>query len=234
MLLRLGHRGARATSSLPENTLASFELALQHGCDGFELNVRLAADGCGIICHDPEFAGGNIARSNFDQLQQRRSIQPKHRQEKSQSAKTGLARLEDVLSSFATRAFLDIELKVCGLEDCLIAALRAHPPKRGYVVSSFLPEVLQSIRANDDGLPLGLISDREASLNLWPELPVDYVIPQYKLVTASLVDDVHAAGRKLFVWTVNDRERMLQLAAWGVDAIISDDTELLVQALPGG
>jgi glycerophosphoryl diester phosphodiesterase len=42
---------------------------------------------------------------------------------------------------------------------------------------------------------------------------------------------VHAAGKKIFAWTVNDRESMLQLAGWGIDGIISDDTELLVATL---
>jgi hypothetical protein len=32
---------------------------------------------------------------------------------------------------------------------------------------------------------------------------------------------------------VNDRETMLTLADWGVDGIISDDTELLVHTFKG-
>jgi glycerophosphoryl diester phosphodiesterase len=44
-----------------------------------------------------------------------------------------------------------------------------------------------------------------------------------------LVKEAHSAGRKLFTWTVNDRKEMLRLADWGVDGIISDDTELLAQ-----
>jgi glycerophosphoryl diester phosphodiesterase len=39
--LLLGHRGARAVKSIPENTLASFDRAVADGCDGFEFDVRL-------------------------------------------------------------------------------------------------------------------------------------------------------------------------------------------------
>jgi glycerophosphoryl diester phosphodiesterase len=46
-----------------------------------------------------------------------------------------------------------------------------------------------------------------------------------------LVEQVHAAGKKVMVWTVNRAERMREFAAWGVDAIISDETELLVRSL---
>jgi glycerophosphoryl diester phosphodiesterase len=55
--LLLGHRGARGIRSIPENTIASFDRALADGCDGFEFDVRLTADGEAVICHDPVFRG---------------------------------------------------------------------------------------------------------------------------------------------------------------------------------
>jgi glycerophosphoryl diester phosphodiesterase len=48
-------------------------------------------------------------------------------------------------------------------------------------------------------------------------------------VTLNLVKDVHAAGKKLLTWTVNDQKTMLRLADWQVDGIVSDDTKLLTQ-----
>ncbi|MBZ5549684.1 MAG: glycerophosphodiester phosphodiesterase [Acidobacteriia bacterium] len=61
--LLLGHRGARASRNIPENTLASFELCLQHGCDGFEFDVRRSADGAAVICHDAKYNGMEIAKT---------------------------------------------------------------------------------------------------------------------------------------------------------------------------
>jgi glycerophosphoryl diester phosphodiesterase len=46
-----GHRGARGL--LPENTLASFQRALQEGADTLELDVMLTADGMPVVSHDP-------------------------------------------------------------------------------------------------------------------------------------------------------------------------------------
>src|SRR5688572_10933517 len=48
--LLLGHRGARHAA--PENTFAAFDLALQEGAEGIELDVRLNASGEVIVCHD--------------------------------------------------------------------------------------------------------------------------------------------------------------------------------------
>jgi glycerophosphoryl diester phosphodiesterase len=53
------------------------------------------------------------------------------------------------------------------------------------------------------------------------------------LLTQKLVDELHAAGKTVITWTVNDPSKMLQAAAMGVDGIISDDTKLLVETLGG-
>jgi glycerophosphoryl diester phosphodiesterase len=206
----LGHRGARAYAV--ENTIPAFDLALEHGCDGFEFDLRLTACGNAVVCHDPEASGMKIARADCNELR-------------------GLPRFEEVLERFASKAFLDIELKVSGLESIVLTALRRYPPERGYVVSSFLPEVITELRSRSANIPLGIICDRKKQLDRWPELPVEYVISDHALITRELIAEVHRAGNLLMAWTVNSSETMLQLAEWDADAIISDDTELLVHTL---
>ena len=209
--LLLGHRGARAFRQIPENTLASFELCLQHGCDGFEFDVRWSADGEPVICHDATVSGMEIANTASKTLP--------------------LPTLEDVLRQFAHRAFLDIELKVVGLEGQTVAELRKHPPQNGYLVSSFLPGVLTTIHALDEAIPLGILCETQDLLRAWPQMPAEWVIPQFALVDRQLVELVHEAGKKIMVWTVNGAERMREFAEWRVDAIITDETELLVRSL---
>ena len=57
--------------------------------------------------------------------------------------------LSDVLKRYQATAFLDIELKVPGLETATLDLLRSCKPRRGYVISSFLPEVLQTVHSLD-------------------------------------------------------------------------------------
>jgi glycerophosphoryl diester phosphodiesterase len=209
--LLLGHRGARA-SSIPENTLESFELALSHGCDGFEFDVRLAACGCAVVCHDAEFHGTPVA-----EIYDVKSV--------------NLNTVQEVLAGFSERAFLNIELKMPGLSSEVLLALRQNPPEKGYAVSSFLPDVLLDVQTRNSSIPLGFICDDEKKLRLWRDLPVQYVIPQHSLIDRELLKVVHGSGKFLFAWTVNDRSSMQRLAEWGVDGIISDQTELLVKTL---
>jgi len=210
--LLLGHRGSRATKSIPENTIESFDLALEHGCDGFEFDVRRTADGRAVICHDPQFGGVEIAAVGAIQLRD-------------------VLALEQVLTRYPKRAFLDIELKVAGLEQHILEALKTHPPGKGFVVSSFLPDVLQSLRILDPDLPLGLICETHSQFDAWKRLPVQFVMPHFTLLDGGQCEILHAARKKVLTWTVNSREMILQVSDYGVDGIISDDTLLLRETL---
>jgi glycerophosphoryl diester phosphodiesterase len=204
--LLLGHRGARAIKSIPENTLASFDRALVDGCDGFEFDVRLTADGEAVVCHEPKVGRLQIARATARQL-------------------PGLTGLRVVLDRYR-KAFLDIELKVPGLEKIILEALKARQPQ-SVVVSSFLPEVLTTVHATDTSVPLGLICETKTQLRLWSDLPVKYVIPHHKLVEQDLIGELQASGEKVLVWTVNKAEEMQRFSDWGVDGIISDNPNRL-------
>ncbi len=209
--LFLAHRGEHSPS-IPENSLAAFDHALDQGCDGFECDVRLTACGRGVIWHDAKAGDVPIARAACAEL-------------------PSLPRVEDVIQRYGRRGFLDIELKVRGLDVQVLAALRKHPPERDYVISSFLPEVIFDLKARSGSVPVGIICRKASQLVAWRTLPVEYVIVHKSLVTRKLVRLIQSAGRKIFVWTVNDTKSMLCLSGWGVDAIISDKPLTLMRAL---
>lgn len=209
--LLLGHRGARADKSVPENTPASFDLALAAGCDGFEFDVRLTADGQAVVCHDAEICGMEIAQSSAQQLP--------------------LPLLRDVLIRYQRSAFLDIELKVPALESITATLVREFTPARPFVVSSFLPEVIETMHDVEPGMKLGLICETRTQFKRWTKLPVGYVIPHYKLVREESVKELKAAGKQILVWTVNMPADMKRFAEWGVEGIISDYPARLVSAL---
>lgn len=139
--------------------------------------------------------------------------------------------MEAVLERYGRRAFLDIELKVSGIEAQVLRLLSLHAPKRGFLVSSFLTRVLRELRRLDARVPLAIICENTRQLRRWRELPIQTVIVQQSLVTPGLLREVHEAAKTVWVWTVNRASTMARLAKWGVDGIISDKTELLVQTL---
>lgn len=206
--LLLGHRGDKAFG---ENSLAAFDRALDAGCGGFEFDVRLTSAGRLVICHDETVNGVVVSRAGAADLLE-------------------LTDLPAVLRRFSRRAFLDIEIKVAGIEAQVAKALAELPPERGCVVSSFPPEVIRELKARAE-VPLGIICKTRRQLAGWRELPVEYVIAHKSLLTEKLIQSVHDAGRRIFVWTVNDSASMERMARWGVDGIISDYPDRLVRAL---
>jgi glycerophosphoryl diester phosphodiesterase len=226
--LLLGHRGVRPLPLLglrwrkpdlpAENTLAAFEYAMHNGCDGVEFDVRYTRDRRSILWHEAKLKGSEVAATDHNGLERRYGNE--------------LASLTDVLVRFGESAWLDIELKALGEEEAVAAALHAHPPQRGYVVSSFVPEVLLRLHEIDSSLPLGYICERPEDVQRWTGLPIVAFIPHHSLVSMRLIDEVHACQKQLLTWTVNQRDDLLRLAAWGVNGLISDDPKLLSRTFP--
>jgi glycerophosphoryl diester phosphodiesterase len=214
----LGHRGARHYA--PENTLAAFDLALDHGADGFEFDVRCTRNRQAVICHDPKLHRLSVRRHTLKQLQ-----------ESAPSPDHSPPCLDDVLERYARNAFLNIEIKVRGMEQEILHAVKRIPPRRKYFISSFWPSVVRRLHAMDASLVLGTLAQTRWQLRRWPIMPTLYVVPHYHLLSRRLVEEIHAAGRLVITWTINEPKRMLHAADMGVDGIISDDTRLLVKTL---
>lgn len=212
----LGHRGARLYA--PENTLAAFDLALEHGADGFEFDVRCTANRKIVICHDARLNRLVVRRSTFRELQAACPVASRP------------PSLEQVLGRYGANVFLNIEVKVRGIEPLVARALRKNRPTK-YFVSSFLPGVIRTLHELDPSLVLGALAQSRWQLRRWRGLPVTYVVPHYRLLSARLVRKLHDAGKTVITWTVNEPRKLQRAARLGVDGIISDDTRVLRQTL---
>lgn len=208
--LLLGHRGASKYAR--ENTFAAFNLALEHGCDGFEFDVRYSNDGRGVICHDPRYRRRSVEACSFEEL--------------------SLPCAEEAIRRYASHAYLDVELKVAGESGPILDALREAQGSR-FVLSSFVPAIIEATHERHPKVPLGLICETPFQFKRWVKLPICAVMLHQRLAEREVIDDLHAAGRDVFVWTVNRERSMKKLAELGVDGIISDDTRLLVRTLRG-
>jgi glycerophosphoryl diester phosphodiesterase len=215
--LLLGHRGA--SKDAPENTVTAFEMALTHGADGFEFDVRRTSDGQLAICHDPALHGFVVAETPFKKL-----LNYSH---------CAIPTLADVLERYRHRAYLDIELKVAGMEAEVLALLKQFPPTKGAMITSFLPEVITALAKLGSVYPVGYICKRPEELRRWRELPVTYAVLHYNVVPDALIQEIAAVGKKLVVWTVNDEMEMRRFAGLGVCGIIADDTRLMTRVLGG-
>lgn len=240
--LLLGHRGAKKYA--PENTLAAFNLALQQGADGVELDAKLSADGVVVVHHDTTVdrttnGTGRLAQLSFAALRELDAgsfFSDDFRGEK-------IPTLEEVFESIGERAMINVELtnystprdslveKVCEL-------VRRHALQKNIIFSSFFPGNLKKAARFLPEVPRGLLT-QISLLGLWGRSFGfnfgDYAAlhPFISDVTAQTVQRVHRLNRKINVWTANTEEEVRRLISWGVDGIITDDPLLAVRVARG-
>jgi glycerophosphoryl diester phosphodiesterase len=218
----IGHRGA--PREFFENTLPSFERALQRGADAVELDVHATSDGVVIVHHDPvaidrstASAGGvHIARVPWQQLRQI-----------DLGAGARIPTLADVLQLVARKARVYVEIKGRHIEplvidvidrsgaDCAIHAFDHDAIAR---VSELAPHIPRGILFEDRIVDVSHVMQRTSARDVWPE---------WRLIDRALVTQVHAAGARVIAWTVNSALDATRLTELGVDGICSDDLRSL-------
>ena len=211
--LILGHRGA---DQLPENTVPSFQKALDLGADGFELDVRQTADDKLVVVHGSVVGTLAVQASAYEQI---RKLPDGFE----------IPLLEEVLKKFGRQAFLDIELKTPGFEKAAMDLIRDHCDPAKVLVSGFDPEALSKVYDLFPEIELGFLYNRTQDEESRHNCPVDVVKPQFRLASRELIAEVHDEGLRVIPWTVNDESEMKRLINLGVDGIISDFPEKVAE-----
>ena len=233
-MLVLAHRGAHDPESpgVRENTVEAFGRAARLGADGVELDVRQTSDGVLVVHHDAALPDGRPIAST-----PRRDLPE------------WLPDLEAALAACAGLALVNVELKASPLEPAFdpehgparaVAELLAgsHPP---LLVSSFNLAALDVFHAAAPAIPTGWLTttgfDQERAAADAAARGHTALNPPEAQVTQPLVDAVHGLGLRLVAWTVNDGARMAELAAMGVDVLVTDvpaaARDVLGQSKPG-
>ncbi|MGH7686563.1 MAG: glycerophosphodiester phosphodiesterase [Candidatus Dormibacteria bacterium] len=139
--LVIAHRGASADA--PDNSLSAFEVAIEHGADMVELDVRRTADGTLVAHHSARRRGIPLERLTYAELVRRSRYRP--------------PRLDEVLSLCAGRVALDVEVKEPGYEAEILEHVERRMPLERVLVTSFQTGVIQTIKSLRPGLSCGLV-----------------------------------------------------------------------------
>lgn len=213
------HRGASAAER--ENTVAAFAAAVALGADGIELDVRRTADGYPAVHHEPELPDGRLVAALA-----------------AGDLPADVPLLDAALDACGD-LLVNIEIKEPPeLAEVVVAEIRNRGTATRVLVSCFDLPTIDRVRGLDEGIPTAYLAffgpDRDRAGRL-----VDACRrrghaafhPHHLCVDEHLVVLAHGAGIALNTWTVDDPARIAELAAMGVDAVVTNVPDVGLRAL---
>lgn len=223
----IANRGAAAAR--PENTLAAVERAIADGADWIEIDVQETADGHVVVIHDSDFmklAGVNLkvwdaTLAEIEAIDVGAWFGPAFAGER-------VPTLRAVLEAARGRAGVLIELKHYGravrLEERVAEIVEATDMVGRIAVMSLDHPSAARMKALRPDWRVGLLA--ATAIGDLTRLDADFLAVSTHLATPALMRRARAAGRDVYVWTVNDALAMSQAASLGAAGLITDEPAL--------
>jgi glycerophosphoryl diester phosphodiesterase len=212
---KIGHRGAKGYAA--ENTLESFQKAIDLNVDGIELDVYLCQSGEVVVIHDDTIDRTTSEKGfvrNFSAAE---------------LEKLGIPALESVFNLIGKKCFVNVEIKAYEAADKVAELIEYYVTEKSwnyehFVVSSFDWNALQQVHFLNDKIRIGVLTNTDLGLAIaFAKFIRAYSVhPYYHLLTAENVAQMQSKNFKVYPWTVNEPEDIIFVKSLQVDGIISD------------
>lgn len=221
----IAHRGASGYE--PENTLRSFKRALEMGAQAIELDVHQLATGELVVIHDDMLdrttkVSGRLCDYTYEQLRKINVGEGEH-----------IPLLSEVLDLVDKKAIINIELKGPHTARPIAQLIQYYVKQKRwshkeFIVSSFDHAAVLAFHLACPDVPVGfLFFGNKQDLERAFKANIDYIIVSEDMVNQKMVQETHAANKKILVYTIDNKNRALELQALGVDGIFSDYPDIL-------
>lgn len=232
--LLIGHRGYPA--KFPENTIASFEGAIEAGCDMVELDVTLTKDRKVVVIHDDTLerttSGKGLVKAHtleeIKRLDAGSWFHPRFSTER-------VPELSEVIKLTAGRCMVNIEIKKSAfeadypndaIERQVVTLVKTRGAMNRVLVSSYDKRMLQRIAAMEGPPAIAYISNHpldQTDLAMLLAIKAFSWHPRFTVLTRDQVEMLHTRGLKIFPWTINTRQDVESMLDLGVDGLICND-----------
>jgi glycerophosphoryl diester phosphodiesterase len=215
LILKIGHRGAKGHK--PENTLISFQKAVDLKVDGIELDVHLSLDNEIMVIHDETIDRTTNGKGFVNLFTS------------SQLIELGIPTLIEVLDLVNRNCFINIELKGIGTAKPVVDLIVQFVSEKNwnyndFLVSSFDWKMLEAIRFLNPKLRIGVLTEEsvEEALAFAKKIKAFSIHPNYVLLSKENVALMQENGFEVYPWTVNSKEDIQKIKSLNVNGIISD------------
>lgn len=234
-MINFAHRGA--SGYYPENTMLSFQKAVEMNCTGIETDVQMTRDGAIVLIHDEkvrrttdgtgyvkDYTCKELCRLNAGSWFDPR-ISNVH------------VPLAEELLEYAKQKniVVDLELKTNridypGIEEKIIELIHKTGMEQLAIVSAFNPKSLDLCKEIDPSIKTALLYKRRFFRPGKPafSLKTDAIHPPFQVVrNKKFVDDLKNRGYMINTWTVDNIRQMRFLKSCEVDGIMTNFPDLL-------
>src|ERR1700752_3449813 len=218
--LIIGHRGASAVA--PENTMAAFEAAIAAGADGIEFDVRLSRDGVPVIIHDETLQRTHgLRRGVVDMtVEELRSV--------------GVPSLRDLFELMSQNDLilcLEIKASSATLPDLCCQLLHEFAFEDRVIVECFDLKVLEKITTlRTAALFEPRIYTDQSLIARSLKVGASVLALHHRLAKPALIEKAKHAGLRVVIWTVDDRAWVARAQAMGIEALITNDPAMMIEA----
>lgn len=233
-----GHRGF--SGKYPENTMLAFQKAIEIGCDGIELDVHLTKDNELVIIHDEDIK----RTANGQGLVRDMTLEELRKFDYSAGFKGvyGVNTIPTLREYFElvkdTDIITNIELKTGifeypGIEQKVIDMIREYGLEKKIILSSFNHYSILRCEKIAPEIKRGFLSESWL-INYGKytaENNVQCCHPIHCFLSKETVKEMHDAGCEINTWTVNEYDDIKRLSAMGVDALIGNFPDRMVEVL---
>ena len=230
-MLKIGHRGARGYA--PENTLKSFQKAIELGVDAIELDVQICKSGELVVIHDDAVD----RTTNGSGLVKKLKLKDLKKLDAGEGER--IPTLEEVFDLVNRQVKINIELKgpktakpVMELIDEYVKTKRWS--EDDFIVSSFIRREIKEARVLSPLIQIGVLISKPRLIDRWSfrfaqKICASFIGPGKKFITKRFVRNAHKHGLRIFVWTGNDLKNInsyakdiTKLKRFDIDGIFSD------------
>lgn len=223
----VAHRGY--ADHVTENTIESFEKARQAGGQIVELDVYQNPEGILYISHDQ-----NLNRVTGTSLDLETASSREIETLKTRDGQK-IPTLEDTLA-YAKDTGMDLMIEVKSTSKALDTAKKAAKMVREAglgsqcFIAGFRHSTLEAVREVDPEIRTVMLLDFSLS-DIELLEGVDIYSVEAGSITPDMIRQAHAAGKRIYAWTVNSRSQMDALLGMGVDGIVTDNIPEALKAL---
>ena len=220
----VGHRGGPDDTAV-ENSMEAVEQSITAGAGYVEMDIQRTRDGQYVVFHDENFSRFTHERRAVHEMTLA-EIRELDLGEKSNGrfSNVRVPTLEELLERTRGRIGIFLELKGRSADqqmaDDAVAAVKRHDMLDRVVVISLKYELITGIEERHPEVTSGFIYF--LSFGDTAHLVGDYLILEEDAATSDTITQIHEAGKRAAVWTVNTEESMQKFVNWPVDAVITD------------